>query len=136
ATAPSSSTGRVAALREVVLTDRRRWFADQEDVRFLPRLRQAAMDRRRITMRHRSARSAASSRRTVDPWLVADAPVIELEGAGADSVTLEMTFRVRQAALGVLLGFAPYVELLCPADLRTELVETAHAAIAAHQRDG
>jgi predicted DNA-binding transcriptional regulator YafY len=41
-----------------------------------------------------------------------------------------MHFRVREAACGVLLGFAGDLEVLEPADLRERMLELARAALA------
>ncbi|MEU4197256.1 WYL domain-containing protein [Kribbella sp. NPDC026611] len=45
---------------------------------------------------------------------------------------LRMHFRVREAACGVLLGFAGDVEVLEPADLRVRMLELAQAAVATY----
>jgi predicted DNA-binding transcriptional regulator YafY len=45
---------------------------------------------------------------------------------------LHLVARVRQAALGVLLGFGGHVRLLGPADLRDDMVAAARAALAMH----
>ncbi|HEY4568265.1 MAG TPA: WYL domain-containing protein [Kribbella sp.] len=45
---------------------------------------------------------------------------------------LRMHFRVREAACGVLLGFAGDVEVLEPADVRTRMLELAEAAVATY----
>lgn len=45
---------------------------------------------------------------------------------------LRLHFRVREAACGVLLGFAGDVEVLAPADLRSRMLELAEAAVAVY----
>ncbi|TDW75038.1 helix-turn-helix transcriptional regulator [Kribbella pratensis] len=46
---------------------------------------------------------------------------------------LRMHFRVREAACGVLLGFAGDVEVLEPADIRARMLELAEAAVATYR---
>ncbi|MGZ0147564.1 WCX domain-containing protein [Kribbella sp. WER1] len=43
---------------------------------------------------------------------------------------LRLHFRIREAASGVLLGFAGDLEVLEPADLRGRMLELARAAVA------
>jgi len=43
-----------------------------------------------------------------------------------------MHFRVREAACGVLLGFAGDVEVLEPAGIRARMLELAKAAVATY----
>ena len=45
---------------------------------------------------------------------------------------LRMHFRVREAACGVLLGFAGDLEVLEPVDLRARMLELARAALATY----
>jgi predicted DNA-binding transcriptional regulator YafY len=45
---------------------------------------------------------------------------------------LRLHFRVREAACGVLLGFAGDVEVLEPADLRSRMLQLAKAAVAVY----
>jgi predicted DNA-binding transcriptional regulator YafY len=45
---------------------------------------------------------------------------------------LRLHFRVREAACGVLLGFAGDVEVLEPADLRSTMLQLAEAAVAVY----
>lgn len=67
ATAPESSVRRAEELGEVVLADRRRWFAAAEQVPLLPVLRDAVTAGRRIRVRYMSATEAEPSVRTLDP---------------------------------------------------------------------
>lgn len=68
--APGRATDR---LREVIHRDRRPWFAATQpeettsDARFLPELRRAAAERRRVVIGYRSPRRDTASRRTLDP---------------------------------------------------------------------
>lgn len=59
--------GSARRLREVVHVDRRRWFADPDDVAHLPQLRLAAVERRRVRLRYQSSRDDRPLQRTVDP---------------------------------------------------------------------
>jgi predicted DNA-binding transcriptional regulator YafY len=52
--------------------------------------------------------------------------------AGDEWPHLRMHFRVREAACGVLLGFAGDVEVLEPADLRARMLQLAEAALATY----
>jgi predicted DNA-binding transcriptional regulator YafY len=45
---------------------------------------------------------------------------------------LRLHFRVREAASGVLLGFAGDLEVLEPGDLRSRMLELAQAALATY----
>jgi predicted DNA-binding transcriptional regulator YafY len=44
-----------------------------------------------------------------------------------------MHFRIREAACGVLLGFAGDLEVLEPGDLRARMLELAEAAVATYR---
>lgn len=67
ATAPSQAVERAEALGDVVLADRRRWFAAVDEVPWLPVLREAATSRRRVRLTYASAGSTQPSARTVHP---------------------------------------------------------------------
>ena len=56
-----------ARLRDVVHVDRRRWFAEPDDVTHLPALRRAAMERCRVRLTYRSPRANRATVRTLDP---------------------------------------------------------------------
>lgn len=72
ASAPSGVTSRAESLGAVLLSDRRRWFAAAESVPLLPRLREAAQERRRVRLRYRSAGASDAGTRTVDPYGLVD----------------------------------------------------------------
>ncbi|MDN5796484.1 MAG: WYL domain-containing protein [Intrasporangium sp.] len=72
ATAPSVALEQAEAMGGVVIADRRRWFAATEDVPWLPTLREAASQGRRVRVRYTSAEAAAPSSRTLDPIGVVD----------------------------------------------------------------
>ncbi|MET7279986.1 WYL domain-containing protein [Kribbella sp. NPDC005582] len=68
-------------------------------------------------------------RRVVTPFLSKGA--IPREVPSDDEWTgLELDFRVREAACGILIAFGPEVEVLGPADLRERLLELARGAVA------
>lgn len=67
ATAPSQALAGAEALGEVVLADRRRWFAAVDEVPWLPALREASTARRRVRLTYASAGAARPSTRTVHP---------------------------------------------------------------------
>lgn len=67
ATAPEASVRQAEELGQVVLADRRRWFAADDEVPLLPVLRDAALRRRRLRVRYRSSTAAAPGTRTLDP---------------------------------------------------------------------
>ena len=60
ASASSSVVEHAEALGAVLLSDRRRWFADAEQVPVLPVLREAAQAGRRLRLRYRSAGAAGA----------------------------------------------------------------------------
>lgn len=68
ATVPQPALERADALAAVVVVDRRRWFAASEEVPLLPRLREAAVARRRVRLRYGAPSDPEPSRRTVDPY--------------------------------------------------------------------
>ncbi|MFF0543875.1 helix-turn-helix transcriptional regulator [Nocardia thailandica] len=72
ATAGATALSRADQLREVLTTDRRRWFADHTPAAVLPLLREAAVDGRRVRIRYRSRGAAEAAWRTVDPWGLVD----------------------------------------------------------------
>lgn len=65
---PASAIEEADALASVLVVDPRRWFTDGEQVPLLPTLRDAAVRRRRVRMRYRSASAPAARQRTVDPY--------------------------------------------------------------------
>lgn len=67
ATAPPQALERAEALGDVVLADRRRWFAAGDDVPWLPLLREASTARRQVRLSYASAGSAEPTTRTVHP---------------------------------------------------------------------
>lgn len=67
ATAPPQALERAEALGDVVLADRRRWFAAGDDVPWLPLLREASTARRQVRLSYASAGSTEPSSRTVHP---------------------------------------------------------------------
>lgn len=67
-TLPLQLQGDADALSDAIVVDRRRWFAETEDIGALPVLRQAVVTRRRVALRYASAREGRPVRRTVDPW--------------------------------------------------------------------
>ncbi len=68
ATVPQPALERADALAAVVVVDRRRWFAAAEEVPLLPRLREAAMARRRVLLGYASPGDEQPGTRTVDPY--------------------------------------------------------------------
>ena len=67
ASAPERLAAPAGRLREVVHVDRRRWFAEPDDITHLPALRRAATERRRVRLAYRSPRDDEPVTRTVDP---------------------------------------------------------------------
>ncbi|WP_299052256.1 YafY family protein [uncultured Nocardioides sp.] len=67
ASAPPRLAEPVRRLREVVHVDRRRWFADPDDVGHLPALRSACVAGRRVRVRYASPRDDRPRTRTLDP---------------------------------------------------------------------
>ncbi|MFC5263908.1 helix-turn-helix transcriptional regulator [Kribbella qitaiheensis] len=67
-TLPLQLQGDAEALSDAIVVDRRRWFADAEEVGALPALRKAVVTRRRVSLRYASATAGRPVRRTVDPW--------------------------------------------------------------------
>lgn len=67
ASAPDRLAAPAGRLREVVHVDRRRWFAEPDDITHLPALRRAATERRRVRLAYRSPRDDEPVTRTVDP---------------------------------------------------------------------
>jgi predicted DNA-binding transcriptional regulator YafY len=72
ATAPSLALQHAESLGDVVLADRRTWFAAAETVPLLPVLREAVTARRRVRMTYTSSGAAAPGMRTVDPIGIVD----------------------------------------------------------------
>ncbi len=72
ATAPSAAIDSAEALGETVHADRRRWFAAEDDVPWLPALRQALGRHRRLSVEYTSAESAGAKQRTLDPIGIVD----------------------------------------------------------------
>ena len=71
ATVPAPALETAEALASVVVVDRRRWFADAEEVPMLPVLRDATTRRRRLRLRYASAAATSPEEagiRTVDPY--------------------------------------------------------------------
>jgi predicted DNA-binding transcriptional regulator YafY len=67
-TLPLQLQGDAEALSDAIVVDRRRWFAEAEEVGALPALRKAVVTRRRVSLRYASATAGRPVRRTVDPW--------------------------------------------------------------------
>ncbi|HEY5482878.1 MAG TPA: YafY family protein [Propionibacteriaceae bacterium] len=67
ATAPPAALEGAEALGQVVHADRRRWFAENDDVPWLPLLREATTLARQVELKYASAGAAEPSKRTVDP---------------------------------------------------------------------
>lgn len=67
ASAPDRLAAPAGRLRDVVHVDRRRWFAEPDDITHLPALRRAATERRRVRLAYRSPRDDEPVTRTVDP---------------------------------------------------------------------
>jgi predicted DNA-binding transcriptional regulator YafY len=67
ASAPARLDAPAGRLREVIHVDRRRWFANADDVTHLPALRRAAVDGRRVRVRYASPREDTARTRTLDP---------------------------------------------------------------------
>lgn len=72
ATAPSLALEHAESLGDVVLADRRTWFAAAETVPLLPVLREAVSGRRRLRMTYTSSGAAKPGVRTVDPIGIVD----------------------------------------------------------------
>ncbi|KNX36504.1 helix-turn-helix transcriptional regulator [Luteipulveratus halotolerans] len=72
ATAPAQAVQQAEAFGDVVLADRRRWFAAVDDVAWLPALREAATAGRRVRISYASAESTSPSVRTVHPVGIVD----------------------------------------------------------------
>ncbi|MDQ2755388.1 MAG: WYL domain-containing protein, partial [Actinomycetota bacterium] len=68
ATVPQPALERADALAAVVVVDRRRWFAAAEEVPLLPRLREAAVARRRVRLGYPPRGEESPGLRTVDPY--------------------------------------------------------------------
>lgn len=67
ATAPERLVGPASRLREVVHVDRRRWFAEADDVTHVPALRSACVARRRVRVAYAGPRDERPRTRTLDP---------------------------------------------------------------------
>lgn len=67
ATAPTGAVEHAEAFGDVVLADRRRWFAAADEVPHLPVLREAVTAGRKVRLDYASAQSAGPSLRTVHP---------------------------------------------------------------------
>jgi predicted DNA-binding transcriptional regulator YafY len=67
ASAPSAAVERAEALGAVVHSDRRRWFSPSDDVPWLPALREATTQGRRVRATYMSATAADPSTRTLHP---------------------------------------------------------------------
>lgn len=72
ATAPSLAVEHAESLGDVVLADRRTWFAAADTVPLLPVLREAVTGRRRLRMTYTSSTATAPGVRTVDPIGIVD----------------------------------------------------------------
>ena len=73
--AASADAGVVAdaeAMGQVLVSDRRRWFAEAERTPELPRLREAVTAGRRVRLRYDSRGRPTPEWRTVDPWGLVD----------------------------------------------------------------
>lgn len=72
ATAPPAGMAEAESLGRVVLSDRRRWFAEAERVPVLPVLREASQLRLRVRLAYQAADETAPAPRTVDPYGLVD----------------------------------------------------------------
>lgn len=72
ATAPSLALQHAESMGDVVLADRRTWFAAAEKVPLLPVLRQAVTQRRRVRISYTSSTATAPGVRTLDPIGIVD----------------------------------------------------------------
>jgi predicted DNA-binding transcriptional regulator YafY len=73
--AASADAGVVAdaeAMSRVLVSDRRRWFAEAERTPALPRLREAVTEGRRVRIRYDARGRPVPQWRTVDPWGLVD----------------------------------------------------------------
>jgi predicted DNA-binding transcriptional regulator YafY len=96
-TLPLQLQGDADALKDAIVVDRRRWFAEAEDTGALPVLRQAVVTRRRVALRYASATEGRPVRRTVDPWgLVEQAGRWYLVGAHRGVSRMYRVSRVEQ----------------------------------------
>lgn len=85
-----------------------------------------------VALELRCNRDAQRHVRRVCQPMLASGTTIDTHESDDESVLMRCTFRVRKAAVGMLLAFAGEVEVLAPADLRAELRETALAAAATY----
>lgn len=76
--------------------------------------------------------------RRLASFQVAPSSAVEELGVepGTGRLLLRLTMRARRQAIGLLLTFAGTAELLAPADLRSELVQRAAAALRTHGGTG
>ncbi|MFC4128210.1 helix-turn-helix transcriptional regulator [Nocardia rhizosphaerae] len=72
ASAGTAALSGADRLRQVLTTDRRRWFAEDTSTIALPLLREAAVHGRRVRIHYSSRGAAEPLWRTVDPWGLVD----------------------------------------------------------------
>lgn len=86
-----------------------------------------------VTLEFRCGRAEQRRVRRVCQPMVASGTTIDTYESDGDSVLMRCTFRARKAAVGMLLAFAGDVEVLTPAELRTEMLQRARAAVATYE---
>lgn len=72
ASADAGMVSEAEAMGQVLVSDRRRWFAEAERTPELPRLRAAVTEGRRVRIRYDARGRSAPEWRTVDPWGLVD----------------------------------------------------------------
>ncbi len=83
-----------------------------------------------VTVEVSCARTAERHFRRICQPMIESGTQVETLGGDADEVRMRCTFRVRRGAIGILLAIGPDVEVVEPASVRKEMLQTAQAAVA------